>query len=538
MAEYRSQEGLEPNSFAEIIELLNAMRKQTSAKTQNYVSNLDNILSAGQASQSQEQITNAQQALSNNSPYSDTTRIAFNTAKTALDNKQFEINKYESSIQQGADIINSPLFLDKQEEWMNLEDLRKSKTNKDGTYVYESVGSMLSDEYVAIESLYNNISKKQLRYNKDATFDDQEVIQKIGQYKNRLDKAIIANLGDNIITPDEAQLIISGVNKVEFKAFVGNKKTELKDLIGNQQSLVKSINGNIAGSLENEELLGLLEKFIPNMSEEDKLTMVSGSPKALDDMLELEQGKLTKLYEQYQYWSGGGYGQKAPQLDSTEFGDVANEGEEVITVDNILGITPLNVSEFSDVALTEEEMGEDVLVEKEKVKKDIPTAEDVMLKGTEEQKTQPEIREAEYYSFVPQPDFNIPISFTGNVRDKKSFKKVDNIYNNIKETGLKKIEENIIMLYENFSKRGKLYKEGVSPEYDKRNKLNQEQYILRAFKKHEKTLAQIQQIFNKIESSPKGSIKIDNLKAKLVKKYNQLMKNVESDTKSDFMKND
>ena len=35
------------------------------------------------------------------------------------------------------------------------------------------------------------------------------------------------------------------------------------------------------------------------------------------------------------------------------------------------------------------------------------------------------------------------------------------------------MEENIIMLYENFSKRGKLYKEGVSPEYDKRNKLIQ-----------------------------------------------------------------
>ena len=575
MAKYASQEVPGSYNISDLIDLLNSASERTE---QSYMSSLDNILKAGQSSLTQEQISNAQQALNNISSgasYSDSTNLAFDVVKSNLDNQQFEIDKYTSSIQQGADIINSPNFLDEAEDWRNLEDLRKSKTNKDGTYTYESVGSMLADEYIAIESLYNNINNKNFRYNKDATFDDQEVINKINQYKNRLDKAVQANLGDGIITIDEAQLIISGVTKPEFDKVITSKKTELKDLINEQQSLVRTINGKLAGKAGDEQYTELMKKFLPNMTNEEQIIMAGNDPVAIGKMLKKEQEKLDTLYTQWQYWSGSGYGEKAPQQDSNELGGAADEVLEGLEVS-----VPSDVGDWSDTAYTKEEIeepdkprvpvegedelfdeeitlkgdepledykfniekpetptvpieGEDVLEVGDEVTlkgdqplKDykIPTPKEVIESATEkakkEAKTKKEIREAEYYTLLPETDFDIKIGFTGNIKgDEKNKAKVNNIYQNIKQMGIEDIEKNIEQLYENFSFRGKLYSD-------------------RELEKNRIILSQMQQILNRIEKGGSTFSNVDSLKGKLIKKYNQLMKAVERNTKSRFMESE
>ena len=602
MTKYASQIIPEASGIGDLIDAINDIStKSFERNEERYISNLENIRRAGVSSLTQEQITNAQQALnsiSGDSSLSGTTRIAYDTVKANLNNQQFEIDKYTTSIQQGAEIINSPNFLDEAEDWRNLEDLRKSKTNEDGTYTYESVGSMLAEEYVAIESLYKNINNKNFRYNKDATFDDQEVVNKINIYKDRLDKAIMADLGDGIITIDEAQLIMRGINKSEFNTQINNKKTELKDLITDKQSLIETINGKIAGNVDNEQMIALMEKLggLENLNPEEQAAFLSNDPKALEDMLKTEQADLDTLYTQWQYWSGSGYGQKTPQKDSSELVKIAGEDEEVINLE----APDFGVSDWSDTAYTKKEIeeperpdvpieGEDVLLEDEDItlkgdeplkdykfdveKPKTPTVpiegedelfeEDITLKGDQpledyklstkektptpsevideaekEYKTKQEIREAEYYSILPEADFDIKITPIGNVRgDKKNKAKVDNIYQNIKQMGIEDIEKNIEQLYENFLK-GR-YRRGdfkSDEDFDRKNESYKRAHMWDQMWEHKKILKKMQWLLKKIEKGGSTFSNIDSLKAKLVKKYNQLMKSVENDTKEGFMK--
>ena len=354
-----------------LVETFSSINKQEQAQT---MSSLENILKLSNSSVNQEQIANAQSALKSiarRSSINDSTNIAHSVVQNNLTNKKFEIDRFTNSVEQASSIINDPNFLDKADEWRNLEDLRKNKVNQDGSYKYESVGEMLSDEYSAIETLYNNVNSglgKGYRYNKNIDFDDDDVKRKIGEYKNRLDKAIQANLGDGIITLDEAQLIMSGVDKSEFKTYITAKKNEVKDLIGDQQSIVTFYKKAIAGETGDEMFAKFMESFWEHMSEEQQANIAKRNIPALQDQLLEEEKNLTSLYGQHKYWTGGDYASPSA-LDSGELGEIADENINTINVSSLEKSEPETETE---TAVTEEDLK---LYEKEKKKEEVKKKE-------------------------------------------------------------------------------------------------------------------------------------------------------------------
>ena len=119
---------------------------------------------------------------------------------------------------------------------------------------------------------------------------------------------------------------------------------------------------------------------------------------------------------------------------------------------------------------------------------------------------------------IPEPDFNISISFTGNVRgDKENKAKADKIYNDIKETGIDNIKQSITKIWEDYAS---------GPYLDlKRDK----EWLQKQGKKifPNKEIAQLNQLLNKIENLPKDSMALSKLKSHAVKKYNEIMEVVE-----------
>ena len=355
-----------------LVETFSSINKQEQAQT---MSSLENILKLSNSSVNQEQITNAQSALKSiarRSSINDSTNIAHSVVQNNLTNKKFEIDRFTNSVEQASSIINDPNFLDKADEWRNLEDLRKNKVNQDGSYKYESIGEMLSDEYSAIETLYNNVNSglgKGYRYNKNIDFDDDDVKRKIGEYKNRLDKAIQANLGDGIITLDEAQLIMSGVDKSEFKTYITAKKNEVKDLIGDQQSIVTFYKKAIAGETGDKLFPNLdVELLFKDMPEEQKDNVAKRDIHALKDQLLEEEKNLTSLYGQHKYWTGGDYASPSA-LDSGELGEIADENINTINVSSLEKSEP---EPETETAVTEEDLK---LYEKEKKKEEVKKKE-------------------------------------------------------------------------------------------------------------------------------------------------------------------
>ena len=355
MAYYKSQEitgiqdsGADLASFiTSLSEMFQQGRDREKAET---IDSLENILKLSNISQTPEQMANAQKALNSLSKTSslyDSTNTAYDLVQSNLNNKRFEMNRFNSAVDQASDIINDPNFLDKADEWRDLESLRLSKTLSDGSYKYESVGEMLSDEYSAIDTLHKSIGegiKGGYRYNKNIDFDDDDVARKIGEYKNRLDKAIQANLGDEIITLDEAQLIMSGTSKAEFGTYIIAKKNEVKDLIGDQQSLVTFYKKAIAGETEDEFYGDLLRQFMPQMSEEEQVAVAKKDIASLKEQLAEEDKTLTDLYDMHKYWTGGDYASPSAP-DTIEFGAAADFDANTV-----------NISSLDETVVTEEDL--------------------------------------------------------------------------------------------------------------------------------------------------------------------------------------
>ena len=219
-------------AMAELLQLSQYYQTRTDRKEAGVISSLSNLNDIITKAKTPEQIANASTALSNISGtnMSESTRLASQSINTALENKQFEINKYGDRIDQASAIFSDPNYLDKAEEWRDLESLRKSElyTNDDGTYKYESNTMMLGELYSEANALYEGIKNgidNGYRYNKNADFDDDEVLTNITLYKNRIEKAIAALTGDGIITIQEASMIMGGMTKSEMK-------TELNRLAG------------------------------------------------------------------------------------------------------------------------------------------------------------------------------------------------------------------------------------------------------------------------------------------------------------------
>ena len=128
------------DALAQLLQLAQFSEQRQDRKESGIVADLNNIMKLSQGALTPQQIQTAQNALSNMSglDMSDTTKIASQVTQSALDNKKFEMNQYESRIDQASAIFSDPNYLDTADEWRDLETLRKSDLYKkdDGKYKY------------------------------------------------------------------------------------------------------------------------------------------------------------------------------------------------------------------------------------------------------------------------------------------------------------------------------------------------------------------------------------------------------------------
>lgn len=379
MAYYKSQKitglddsGTDLSSFiTSLSEMFQKGRDREKAETMD---SLENILKLSTISQTPEQIANAQKALSNLSKTSsayDTTNTAYDLVQTNLNNKRYEIDRFGSSVDQAADIINDPNFRDKAEDWRDLEGLRKSKLKDDGSYRYDSVSEMLSDEYSAVENVLGAINEgidKGYRYNKNINFDDDDTKKKLTEYKSRLDKAVQASLGDGVISIDEANIIMSNLSKNEFKSYATQRKTELKTQIQEQEGIIQALGSN--------QLMNFLSGTGEGNQSFEDIGMLNMTESERKVMLEDEQTHLDTLYTQWKNWVGVDY--KVKSLDAEEFGDFADEDVDTV---NISSLDEAVVAEEDVTEVTEEDLKLQKEYEGEK-EKEVYTKEEKALIGS------------------------------------------------------------------------------------------------------------------------------------------------------------
>ena len=322
-----------------LVEMIESFGAIGDRARQRNLNDLENILKLAQISKTPEQMASTQDSLNNvisKSSFYGVDDVAHKLVQTTLDNNRFEMDRFTNSIDQASDIINDPNFLDKADEWRNLESLRSSKTLDDGSYKYESISAMLSDEYSSIDTLLGNLALGKtsgFRYNKNIDFDDDEVVEKINTYKNRLDKAIQASLGDGVITPDEANLIMSGVTKAEFDTHISGRKQEIKNQITSQEAIVKLYTSEgLAGMMAMAQQGNISEEDAEGL--QDVIALMPGSKQ--HELARVQaQSDLETLYTPYQYWTGANYkGESVLPGDEIEFGAAADDVDEtVIEVD-------------------------------------------------------------------------------------------------------------------------------------------------------------------------------------------------------------
>ena len=113
--------------------------------------------------------------------------------------------------------------------------------NEDGSQKYESVMEWVSNEYARIESISNTLASGQkLGLKRGQGIDDSNITKDIDKYKNRLNVALEALIGDNTITPEEANLIIMG-DRDTFKSTRNRKINEAEYGIKNYDALIEII---------------------------------------------------------------------------------------------------------------------------------------------------------------------------------------------------------------------------------------------------------------------------------------------------------
>jgi len=331
--------GSADDALTQLLQLSELSQKRKDRKESRVVADLNNIIKLSEGALTQEQMQNAKNALANLSEtdMTDTTRLASQVTGAALDNRQFEMNQYESRIDQASAIFSDPNYLDTADEWRDLETLRKSDLYKkdDGTYMYESTAVMLGDLYSQANTIYEGIesgSAKGFKTDSNIDFFDDEVKTKIKTYKDRLEKAIAADVGDGIITVEEARMIMGGMTKAGMEKEFKERATNTARYIEKQEALLKVYESN--DPLNNMQTLFQLkgEDGEPLMDEDsipndlvNQLMLGQQVPQETIDDLKRE---LSKSYGRFERLTGSSY-QGVTDTPATDVGELrkAAEGE-------------------------------------------------------------------------------------------------------------------------------------------------------------------------------------------------------------------
>ena len=228
----------------QLMQLMNQMGHIQDRKKSEINTNLNSILEAAKYATNEDtmkNVINQYKSMAPDASVYQETNTQYNLIGGILQDRNSQINQYSKSVQDAENIINDAGFLDKESEFVDLHSNIMSIKNEYGSQKYESVMEWVSNEYARIESISNTLASGQkLGLKRGQGIDDSNITKDIDKYKNRLNVALEALIGDNTITPEEANLIIMG-DRDTFKSTRNRKINEAEYGIKNYDALIEII---------------------------------------------------------------------------------------------------------------------------------------------------------------------------------------------------------------------------------------------------------------------------------------------------------
>ena len=258
------------DSLTQILEMSNKMAARKKTKISSSLNSLNNLILS---SATDEQISNAELAISNMdataSRYNDTD-FQHQALVNLAQNKRNHYDDYKIALDATADFINSGLYITSAEDWQDLDALYKKKVDTEGKPLYDSVADMMSQEFSKLGALQIRTQAGRDRgfyhkgaLGKDGKLDENSIMQKMEEYTTRLDTAMVTLIGDGTITDQEASMIMQGMSKQDFINFRNEKLGNIERQIVNEQSVIRSLNSMI-DEIDIDEKVGVGSEEIMN----------------------------------------------------------------------------------------------------------------------------------------------------------------------------------------------------------------------------------------------------------------------------------
>ena len=338
MAEWESQR-IDRSSISDLVQVIDSFATMGERERTNIHSSLDSLKGIIASAQTDEQFNNAALSLSQttgrSSSFADT-ELTHNALSSILENKRQDYDQFTSAMDEASDMINSKGsyegldFIDTAAEWENLESLRLKKTNLDGTPKHESVADMLSDDYAKLTLLAGRMSKGAeggYRYNKNEYLKDDEILQKMLVYQNRMDKAIQASLHNGVITQEEAALIMQPIDLQAYNTEMNRIVSENKTFITDTRSRITTIDKLINQGVVHAETINYFTNYDNDGDGEPDFqdvtikdddgndinilaALAGGDIGVLEKLKTSEQAELDVYYSKHLFLTGTSYGMK------------------------------------------------------------------------------------------------------------------------------------------------------------------------------------------------------------------------------------
>ena len=321
----------------QLLQIVNQINRVQDRQKESVSTNLSSILEASKYATNENTINNVinqYESMAPDSSQFQETETQYNLIGNILKDRSAQINQYTQSVNDAEKIINSADFLDKESEFVDLHANVMSIKDDNGNQKYESVMEWVSQEYARIESIgINLLEGKKLGLKRGQGIDDLNIMTQIGAYQKRLNVALEALIGDNTITPEEANLIIMG-DRNTFKQARDRKVNETKFGIKQYDSLIEGLR---KGSDKSELTKLLYSAGLNNNQVSDAVNKAEGDGYFNADLDEISAIEKLYIYERnnlidtYKSWSGTDYiGQfkTADEIGAEALGDAADNLEK------------------------------------------------------------------------------------------------------------------------------------------------------------------------------------------------------------------
>lgn len=278
------------------------------------------------------------------------TKIQADNLNNKRQNKNLAFTDYKTAITQADEYLSTDEFLNKADEWQNLDKLAKSKE-------YTNVIDFVVDEQDKIQSWLNKLTQinskgervlSQFNYTDTLEYgSDDDIVSQLFKYQSRLNTAMESLIGDETITMEEAQLILMSTDAEKVtraRAIKDRNVNEAVDSIKTHTRFIKSFEEDLLKQIDTD--MGGFQQFMLNPENKgmaDKIdfqiTDTASELKEKITNLIIEQGDaLTKAQKKYKNWTGMNWDGSQTAIDDDDaeslFDAAKIEGENIEVDEN------------------------------------------------------------------------------------------------------------------------------------------------------------------------------------------------------------